>query len=424
MRRSTEVGNIARSGTNIALSGIGLSLAVPNRSTRRAVPLNRPIIWFCFLSMMFGTQLAFNIGTFPASLDFFCYGVAFVIFASSRFCRIDYLGLVLFASMSITILLGLIVGSGSRSVASAALLLTLFFPFLFYLRDSPPTRSIHAYVANTFVMVASAIAAIAIVQFVLVNLLGFIQLTNIAFVLPEEIRSAGTYAHAREDGGIIKANGFFLKEASSLSLITALAFVVEYYSRMRWRYILILATGLLVSLSGTGVFILLAAAIVATSWRSLKMLFVIAVATLVLSTVPSHVFDLNAWTERLEEFNVEGTSGYARFVAPFEMVGGWASSGATELLLGNGAGSYLRSVNVLTSIYEINDPTWARSLYEYGLLGSTCLLLLLTRRIFASRLRLPLCVALLYTALFTGGQILKPEFTMLAWLFTVSRQSN
>src|SRR6202022_838159 len=93
-----------------------------------------------------------------------------------------------------------------------------------------------------------------VVQIVLVNIVGISELTNVYFILPEGIRGAGTYTFLREGGGFVKANGFFLRESAVLSVVPALALIIEYFTRARWRIPAIRAAGLFCSFSGSGVF--------------------------------------------------------------------------------------------------------------------------------------------------------------------------
>jgi hypothetical protein len=76
--------------------------------------------------------------------------------------------------------------------------------------------------------------------------------------------------------------------------------------------------------------------------------------------------------DRVNEFSTQGSSGSARFVAPVQLLQEQIGDGSdiVHLLLGNGPGSVTRAVRS----YTFFDPTWARLLFEYGLLGSIAFL--------------------------------------------------
>ena len=76
--------------------------------------------------------------------------------------------------------------------------------------DRYESAVLQEYIQDTFVSAATVIGVVAMVQIVLVNAVKTPLLTNIHFVLPDAIRSAGNYAYTREGTGLIKANGFFL----------------------------------------------------------------------------------------------------------------------------------------------------------------------------------------------------------------------
>ncbi len=127
---------------------------------------------------------------------------------------------------------------------------------------------------------------------------------------------------------------------------------------------------------------------------------------------------LNTWFDRLDEFTTPNTSGYARFVAPFEMIS-HSFQEFTSTWLGKGAGSYLREAGLLKVRYEVNDPTWAKLIYEYGVLGCILVSSIFVIRLYSSALRIEACNYLLFVWLISG-LLLKPEFVLLVWLLTLT----
>jgi hypothetical protein len=149
------------------------------------------------------------------------------------------------------------------------------------------------------------------------------------------------------------------------------------------------------------------------------LVFILVFLVLQNSEIPG----LTIFFDRLSEFTTPGTSGYARFVAPMDMVQQLSlDEGGTGMWLGHGAGSYLRSTNLLRVKYEINDPTWAKLIYEYGLVGLTLISALFVVRVYSSNLRPEICNFILFVWV-SNGVLLSPDFVELFWLLTLVPQA-
>jgi hypothetical protein len=382
------------------------------------------VICCSLLSVLFCSQIALNVGEFPASLDFFCY----LLFAShlllSGTARINPTLADLFLISLMTGLISTAISDGFTSWSSFFLLIVLYAPFNEELQSSARSQQVHSYISATFVSLACIIAAIALVQLALVNAFkGSEYLLNISFVLPEQIRGAGNYAFYREAGsGLVKANGFFLRESSTLSILTSLAWLFEFYDRARASVLLLLGAGSLASISGSGLLIILVALLFPTTVRKIPFFFVGILALGVLLTYGSELPGLNLWLDRLSEFQTPGSSGYARFVAPYQIVER-SFADAWSAWLGVGAGAYLRTIPLLRVKFEINDPTWAKLLYEYGVVGFLSWSMMLIIRLRSSELRIEICAAIFYAWISTGS-VLKPDFVFLTWILTLAPSSG
>jgi hypothetical protein len=132
---------------------------------------------------------------------------------------------------------------------------------------------------------------------------------------------------------------------------------------------------------------------------------------------------LNLWLDRLDEFSMPGSSGYARFVAPTEMVERGVDNGSLAVLFGNGGGSYWRTVSALDRSYEISDPTWAKLIFEYGIAGFLMISALFFYRIYRSGLRREICNALVVVWMSTGA-LLSVDAAFLMWLLTLAPSVN
>jgi hypothetical protein len=310
--------------------------------------------------------------------------------------------------------------TSSTSWSSLLLLTALYAPFCFRLASPHNLEPVLNYALKIYVLAASTIAAIAVAQFVLVNGAKIRALTNVYFVLPTSIRGAGSYTFLREEGGVIKANGFFLREAADLSLVTGLALLIELRSNKRPIMLSLLSAGLLCSFSGSGIIAVFAGLLLPKTFGRIPAFVVSAVGLLLLLTLlyGLDLAFLKPWFDRLSEFGKTGTSGYARFVAPMEMVQISFDGGVLKTWLGNGAGSFFRDLGLGKFGYEIADPTWAKATYEYGLLGSLLFLTLVIMRLYSSSLNVEACHFLLVSWI-SFSFLLKPGYSSLIWLLTL-----
>lgn len=381
-------------------------------------------IWCSIFSFMFLSQIAYNIGEFPAETDLFVYGLVTAYLLATGVGHISVFSLLAFLTAAYFATLRVRAAPDLASFSSLLLLFALYLPFHFRLKRSAELSHVQDYIQRTFVVIAATISIIAVAQLVLVNG-GVSALTNINFLLPDSIKAAGIYRFGREAaGGLVKANGFFLREASTLSIVTAFALLIEYFSSRRTIVLCILAAGQLCSISGSGIFIIIASLALPTSLRRIPSFLLISFAIAAILALSSEVPALSLWVGRLSEFNMQGTSGYARFVAPFEMVQRAFDQGAVSTLFGSGGGSYLRTVLLLQRTYEISDPTWAKLIYEYGLVGFVFICGLFVYRVHTSALRSEVRTAIAF-AWIVAANVLKPEFVLLVWILTlVPRQTG
>jgi hypothetical protein len=177
---------------------------------------------------------------------------------------------------------------------------------------------------------------------------------------------------------------------------------------------------LLCSLSGSGLLAITAGLLLPRSLARIP-LFVVYLVGLILALYLLYSLNipgLDLWFDRLSEFQTPNTSAYARFVAPMEMIGHSFDNGPLTTWFGNGAGSYLRDVQLYRMNYEVNDPTWAKLIYEYGLLGFGLIAAILLQRLYSSRLRVEICNFLVFSWI-SIGVVLKPSFALIVWLLTL-----
>lgn len=409
-----ETGDTVSSVTNLSIAGL---------TDAELSPKGKFAVWASVLSVLFLSQIAYNIGEFPVTAEFVCYALIALFLLVSGYASLNMFVLILYLIAAGSAYLTMVLTTMPASWTSLLLLFALYAPFCVRLarQDLEP---IQRYIQSTYVFAVTIIAGIAVVQLILVNGFGASALTNIYFLLPEGIRGGGTYTWLRESGGIVKANGLFLRESSELSVVTALALMIEYFTKARWRILAILAAGLISAVSGSGILALVLGFLLPRSLNRVPV-FLISSLALILALFVLYKSEIpglnNLFFDRLSEFETPGTSGYARYVAPWEMVQRNIERGGTTSWLGNGGGSFFRTTALLQVTYEIADPTWAKLTYEYGFVGLILISTIFVARLYSSTLKTEVCNYILFIWI-TGAAVLKIDVVLTVWLLTLVPQ--
>ena len=282
----------------------------------------KAVVWATVLSPLFLSQIAYNLGTFPVSADLISYALFAFYLLVSGYVSLSVLSLLLCVIAVASGAFRIAFSDSSATWTSLLLLSALYAPFSFRLRNVHDPRPVQDYIQRAFVAAATVIGVISLVQIIAVNAVNNPLIANIHFVLPDAIRSEGVYTYRHESAGLTKANGFFLRESSTLSLVMALAIILEYYTTARWHILGILAGGLVSSFSGSGIIGLIAGLLLPRSLGRIPIFvagligLIVVLFTLYSADVPY----LNLWLGRLDEFTTPSTSAYARFVAPLDMI--------------------------------------------------------------------------------------------------------
>jgi hypothetical protein len=184
-------------------------------------------------------------------------------------------------------------------------------------------------------------------------------------LLPENLQLGGyqtTYAAMPGVLPTLKANGMFFVEPSAFSQFLALAFLGELWWFRRPLMLGLLAAGMVVSFSGTG--LLMLAGGLALGGR-LQAIVVVGLLGVVAAGALSLAGYEDAFASRLGELQRPGTSGYERFVAPYAAMSfSWQDS-VTAVLWGYGAGR----VEDLETEDAPNFSPVPKVFLEYGLVG-------------------------------------------------------
>jgi hypothetical protein len=260
----------------------------------------------------------------------------------------------------------------ATSLTSLALVASIYFPFCFKWKIQENLHYNWLWVANTFINICVFVGICGLLQYIGQFFIHDQWLVDFSQNIPDSIRASQGYHTSIPVGSVYKSNGFFLLEPSAFSQLMAIALLCEWTLFRRKGRMSLLALGLLVSYSGTGIFTLVLGAMFPLGLRTVVRALGLAALGVLVFFVLGDSLNLSFTLDRVGEFNTPGTSASDRFVAPIELLQEQIGDGSdiVHVLLGNGPGSVTRAVRS----YTFFDPTWARLFFEYGLLGSIAFL--------------------------------------------------
>jgi len=309
-------------------------------------------------------------------------------------------GLCLLIALSSTLL-----NESSSSIGSLAFIAAMYFPFIFVLREGSLDTHDATWIYRKFLDLTAVCALFGVVQFGAQLVIHADWLFDFTRYIPVPLRAAGLFNTVIPIGSLNKSNGFFFREPSGFSYLMALGLVAECVSYKRPPRVACLGLALLLTYSGTGILALLIATLHPFGVKTLLRLSVIACAFGLIFFLFGDALNLSFTLGRIGEFNSESSSGYIRYVAPLRLVSETLGSSAATIWLGHGPGTIMRTARS----YEFHDPTWAKLLFEYGLLGFAAFVSLLLVTLRRRSLPLQVRAALFWGWLIMGGHLLSPE---------------
>jgi hypothetical protein len=261
--------------------------------------------------------------------------------------------------------------------------------------------AVYKRIMNRFILLMIVPAGIMLVQYAYQKLTSLSDPFNLENFFPKSILMPGFYYNAKYPwySTFSRPNGFFFLEPSFASAFTASATILEIsYFRRPWCTALLVAATVL-SLGGTGVFMLAIAAPFLLVRESPRVVVVVAIMAVVALIVMLMLDIPLPMTNRLDELNDEHSSGGLRLLMPAEEFGRLLSH-PSYYLAGDGAGSI--------SPQEAGNP-WplVKVFREYGLIAMILFLAFYLVGIVEPS-NLPLKVALSIVYFFTGGYLLSP----------------
>ena len=307
---------------------------------------------------------------------------------------------------------------GYFSLPSLFLLIVLYLPFTLSMAHGAQAEQLRQYSLKYFCDLSFGLAICAVFQYAAQYVLHASWLFNLGTFIPDWFSASGVWNHASPVNGVFKANGLFQREPSGLSTLLGLAFVVEMTRGRRYRRLAVMALAMALSYSGTGILIAAAGLLIPTNIPALRRTAVLVAVGLVFWLIFRGPLQLDVFLDRANEFSTPNTSGYARFVAPVEIVKYGFTSSWWAPYFGNGSGTIQPAINRYTTNFAIHDPTWAKLFFEYGVMGFLAIAAFVVGMVRSSAGPVEVKIALIYTWLAAGGMLLNPDF--LALMFCLS----
>jgi hypothetical protein len=332
-------------------------------------------------------------------------------FTSGRLL-IQYNRLLWFIAAGLAVTYSLWLNFRSTMLPSYCLLIVTYSLFTLI---RPYSKDRYKRTLQGFQFLVALLSFLAVAQFVAQFLVDGRELIRFYGIFPDFLftNRVNTIIPLGEASSLIKSNGIFLTEPSTMSQIAALGILIEIIEFQRPRILLLLSLGLLLSYSGTGLLLLLVFLPLAGLGRKAGppvLLFVLFAFGLIITGI----IDASAFLSRLGEFENTDASGFQRFVSPFWLAADHLDTASVrELLLGNGPGTTDDFVAAHYDRYAGSSGTWFKLFYEYGLIGSfvfTCFFASCFRKTTCPRL---LVVAMVFYYIVLGGLLLNTPFLII-----------
>jgi hypothetical protein len=397
-------------GIDATLAGGGLRITAAAGKTQAKADI---ALLFCALflqrfSLAFGHSMM-SIDILPAVLIFAHQ------FASGQLL-IQYDRLLWFFAAGAVFALSLWLNFRSIMLPSFCELLVVYSLFTMV---RPMSRDRYRTTLQGFQSLVALLSFLAIAQFLAQFVIDGREIVGFFGVVPDfllassETGRSNTIIPLNDAGTLIKSNGIFLTEPSTMSQIAALGILIEIVEFRRPRYLFLLALGLLLAYSGTGLLILILFLPLAGLGRqaALPVLLFLMFALLLCAT---GIIDPSHFLSRVDEFDNTQTSGFQRFISPFWLAADHLRTASLQaLLIGSGPGTTDEFVGAHYR-YAAWAGTWIKLFYEYGIIGAFVFICFL-----ASCFRKSMCSGLIAAAIalyyiFLGGLLLNTSFLIMA----------
>jgi hypothetical protein len=381
---------------------------------------------FCFLGITILQRFGVNFGFYTVNFSLISlYVLLFYVLLSGRVKMAipDTLGYCLFISLSF---ISYLFTETATSLTSLELVASIYFPFCFKWKIQENLNDNWLWVANTFINICVFVGVCGLLQYIGQFFIHDPWLVDFSPYIPDSIQANQNYNTSIPVGLLYKSNGFFLLEPSAFSQLMSIALLCEWTLFRRKSRMSVLALGLLVSYSGTGILTLVLGAMFPLGPRTVGRVLGLAALGVLVFFVLGDLLNLSFTLDRLDEFSTPGSSASDRFVAPIQLLQEQIGDGSqiVHVLVGNGPGATTRAIRS----YTFFDPTWARLFFEYGLLGSIAFLWFFIRTMNQFSSPAGIRAGLFFCWFLMGDGLATPETAsiifMIAGLWQTSRLSS
>ncbi|RKR73551.1 hypothetical protein [Frondihabitans australicus] len=301
------------------------------------------------------------------------------------------------------------------SIFSLGLLAVLYVPAAFRSSQGPAAV---ALVATVFTRLMVGAAIVALLQFGL-QYVGLPNVDWIGTLLPTEFTVQGFSPNAFIVYGseLRRSNGVIFLEPSFLSMYLGLAILIGIRRRTHWAVLLILLAGMVPTLAGNGLVILIPGAIL-TFFSPIRRNLLALLPGLVAAVAAAAVTPLGRlYVGRSGEASNSTSSSSFRFVQPYTRFLPASFDSPFHTLFGHGSGTADDYLNGL-GLSDITRATIPKILFEYGMAGAVGILGVICVLFALGLAGRPWLLGLAFAFLFLNASLLQAElvFCTVFWL--------
>ena len=381
----------------------------------------RPAIRYTLIALIISLVMTDRLGISVDTLSLgpslpLTYGLLVVLLLTG-WLAIDLLALLVYIGICIVAVASFwfnanMLNGEPATMGSLFLLMVIYLPFVFGMKAHADNRGHWQWTLRVLSNTLLVGAAAGIIQFYAQFVIRAPWLFDISVLIPDGIRAQGIYNSKIPVGSFFKANGIFFREPSNFSYMMAFGLLIELAVFKRVKRMLCFGLALVLSYSGTGILALAIGLLLPLRAKLLVRVGIVAAIVLSINALTGDALNLGFTLGRTGEFSAQGSSAYERYIAPMQVVDTFISSTPWSIGIGNGPGLFIRTA----SAFSAHDPTWAKLLFEYGLLGFVLVLGLVGYKLSKFPAPFQLRAVLFANWLVMGGYLLIPETVCFVYL--------
>jgi hypothetical protein len=264
------------------------------------------------------------------------------------------------------------------STNSLLLLITVYAPFCFSLRQGAVAPELWRWTVGLFIAFAVFLGVAGIVQYFAQFVFKAEWLFDFSPLIPDRLSNSKGWGieyqiHSNDSVAFTKSNGFFMREPSIFSVMIAFGLLCEFSLDRRRLVMTILAAALLASHAVSGL-ICLASGLFFHLERS-KLARAVALALLAAGVVSTVVFlfrdtvNVQTYLNRIDEPFRTNTSAHCRLVAPTVELARHIQTHPWTIVVGHGPGTEGRMTEGCGGSPSV-AAAYAKAFFEYGLAGT------------------------------------------------------